>query len=213
MYRSLVYKRLLELGFNPKVSIDGGACHGGWSAEIKSVFPNTMIMGVDANDWNKNGSFPHVNIGEVQVLSDVDEKEVIFYKKIEGHCTGDSLFKENTFHYSDELLVEEKRISTTLKSLCDKHNISKIDLLKLDTQGSEVIIMKGLGEMLNSVDFIELECSLVEWNLGGCKIGDVIEFLRSQFEIYEILEFHRLNDVELIQVDLIFKNKNYQFNK
>lgn len=213
MYRSLVYKRLLELGFNPKVSIDGGACHGGWSAEIKSVFPNTIIMGVDANDWNKNGSFPHVNIGEVQVLSDVDEKEVIFYKKIEGHCTGDSLFKENTFHYSDELLVEEKRISTTLKSLCDKHNISKIDLLKLDTQGSEVIIMKGLGEMLNSVDFIELECSLVEWNLGGCKIGDVIEFLRSQFEIYEILEFHRLNDVELIQVDLIFKNKNYQFNK
>lgn len=28
-----------------------------------------------------------------------------------------------------------------------------------------------------------------------------------------LLEFHRLNDVELIQVDLIFKNKNYQFNK
>jgi hypothetical protein len=79
----------------------------------------------------KNGSFPHVNIGEVQVLSDVDEKEVIFYKKIEGHCTGDSLFKENTFHYSDELLVEEKRISTTLKSLCDKHNISKIDVVKV----------------------------------------------------------------------------------
>ena len=63
------------------------------------------------------------------------------------------------------------------------------------------------------VDFIEVECSLVEWNLGGCKIGDVIEFLRPQFEIYEILEFHRLGDVELIQADLIFKNKNYQFNK
>jgi FkbM family methyltransferase len=213
MYRTLVYKRLLELGFNPEISIDGGACHGGWSAEIKSVFSNTMIMGIDANDWNKNGSFPHVNIGEVQVLSDVDGKEVIFYKKIEGHCTGDSLFRENTFHYSDKLLVEEKRISTTLKSLCDKHNITKINLLKLDTQGSEVMIMKGMGEMLNNVDFIELECSIVEWNLGGCKIGDVIEFLRPQFEIYEILEFHRLNDVELIQVDLIFKNKNYQFNK
>ena len=213
MYRSLVYKRLLELGFNPQVSIDGGACYGGWSSEIKSIFTNTVIMGVDANDWNKNGTFPHANIGEVQVLSDVDGKEVIFYKKVEGHCTGDSLFRENTLHYSDELLVEEKRISTTLKSLCNKHNINKIDLLKLDTQGSEVMIMKGLGEMLNSVDFIEVECSLVEWNLGGCKIGDVIEFLRPQFEIYEILEFHRLGDVELIQADLIFKNKNYQFNK
>lgn len=64
-----------------------------------------------------------------------------------------------------------------------------------------------MGDMLNSVDYIELECSIIEWNINGCKIGDVIEFLRPQFEIYEIAEFHRLNNVELFQVDLIFKNK------
>ena len=140
----------------------------------------------------------------IQLINDVIKS---FY---ENNAAFFSFLAESKY---DKLLVEEKRISTTLKSLCDKHNIIKIDLLKLDTQGSEVMIMKGMGEMLNNVDFIELECSIVEWNLGGCKIGDVIEFLRPQFEIYEILEFHRLNDVELIQVDLIFKNKNYQFNK
>jgi FkbM family methyltransferase len=213
MDRNLVYSRLKNLGFNPEVCIDGGACHGEWSGQIRQIFSETFILGVDANDWNGNGSFPHVNVGEVAVLSDEANKEVIFYKKIEGHCTGDSLFKENTFHYSDELLVEEKRISTTLSILCEKHNIKKIDLLKLDTQGSEIIIMEGLGEMLNDVDFIELECSLVEWNLGGCKIGDVIEYLRPQFEIYEILEFHRLNGVDLIQVDLIFKNKKIKLGR
>lgn len=208
MDRDLVYGRLRDLGYTPKICIDGGACHGEWSAQIRQVYPDSYIMGIDANDWNGNGSFPHVNVGEIQVLSDADGQEVTFYKKIEGHCTGDSLFRENTFHYSDELLVKENRITTTLRSLCEKHNITKIDLLKLDTQGSEIIIMKGLGDMLNNVDYIELECSLVEWNIGGCKIGDVIEFLRPQFDIYEVVEFHRLNGVELFQMDIIFKNKN-----
>ena len=208
MDRDLVYGRLRDLGYAPKICIDGGACHGEWSAQIRQVYPDSYIMGIDANDWNGNGSFPHVNVGEIQVLSDTDGQEVTFYKKIEGHCTGDSLFRENTFHYSDELLVKENRITTTLRSLCEKHNIAKIDLLKLDTQGSEIIIMKGLGDMLNNVDYIELECSLVEWNIGGCKIGDVIEFLRPQFDIYEVVEFHRLNGVELFQMDIIFKNKN-----
>lgn len=213
MYRSLVYNRLKEFGFNPSVSIDGGACHGEWSASIREVFPTTTIMGVDANDWNKNGSFPHVNIGEVQVLSDQDGKEVIFYKKVEGHCTGDSLFRENTLHYEGDRLVEEKRVSVTLKTLCGKHGIQKIDLLKLDTQGSEIMIMNGLGEMLNDVEFIEIECSLVEWNIGGCMIGDVIEYLRDKFDIYEILEFHRLNNLDLIQVDILFQNKKSNIKK
>ncbi len=207
MGRNLIYSRLRDLEFKPKVCIDVGACQGEWSSEIRQIFPKTYIMGVDANDWNGNGKFPNTNVGEVEVLSNKEGEEVTFYKKNGGYCTGDSLFRENTYHYSDEFLIKEKRITTTLKSLCKKHNIKKIDLLKIDTQGSEIIIMEGMGDMLNSVDYIELECSIIEWNINGCKIGDVIEFLRPQFEIYEIAEFHRLNNIELIQVDLIFKNK------
>lgn len=213
MYRSLVYNRLKTLGFNPSYSVDGGACHGEWSGSIRPLFPETFIMGVDANDWNGNGSFPHVNIGEVQVLTDEDGKEIIFNKKVEGNCTGDSIFKENTIHYAGDRLVEEKRIGITLKTLCEKHNIPKIDLLKLDTQGSEIMIMDGLGEMLSDIEFIEIECSLVEWNIGGCMIGDVIHYLREHFEIYEILEFHRLHGEDLIQVDILFQNKKSLIRK
>lgn len=213
MNRAQVYSRLKDLGLSPSVCIDGGACHGEWSGAIRSVFPGTLIMGVDANDWNKNGSFPHVDIGEIQVLSDIDGADVVFYKKIEGHGTGDSIFKENTIHYSDDLLVEERRISTTLKTLCEKHKIEKIDILKLDTQGSELTIMQGLGEMLKSVEFIELECSLVEWNIGGCMVGDIFEYLKPNFELYEIVELHRLYNIDLFQVDFIFKNRRSQIKK
>lgn len=207
MYRSLVYNRLKDLGFTPKVSIDVGACKGEWSANIRSIHPETFIIGVDANDWNGDGVFPHSNVSEVAVLSDRANKDVIFYKKKEGHCTGDSIFKENTFHYSDVSLIEEKRITTTLELLCEKHKIEKIDLLKLDTQGSEILIMDGLGSRLKNVEFVEIECALVEWNIGGATIQDVIDYMKEDFVIYEILEFHRLNNLDLIQVDILFKNK------
>lgn len=206
--RFSTYERLKNVGFNPKTCIDVGACYGEWSSIIRNIYPNAIIMGIDANDWNKNKQFPFTDISEVEVLSDEDNKEVIFYKKIEGNCTGDSIFKENTFHYAPNLLVEEKRITKTLNTLCNKNNIDTIDLLKLDTQGSEILIMKGLGKKLNDVEFIEVECSLVEWNLGGCTIVDVIDFLKPNFEIYDILETHRINEFDLIQIDILFKNKN-----
>ena len=213
MYRNLVYNRLKTLGFYPTTSIDGGACNGEWSTLIRSIFTDTFIMGIDANDWNGNQSFPGVDIGEIAVLTNKDNLEVIFNKKVEGFCTGDSIFKENTFHYSDDRLIEEKRVGITLKTLCKNNNIKKIDLLKLDTQGSEIMIMEGLGEMLKEIEFIEIECSLVEWNIGGCMISDVIKFLDNDFEIYEILEFHRLNNQDLIQVDILFKNKKSLIRK
>lgn len=213
MDRSLVYSRLRDNGFSPKICIDGGACCGVWSGVIRSIFKDTIIMAVDANDWNRNGIIANADISEIQVLSEEDGKDVVFYKNDEGNCTGDSLFKENTYHYSENVLVKQNRVTTTLKSLCEKHGIKKIDLLKIDTQGSELIIMRGLSDMLNDIEFIELECSLVEYNVGGCTIGDVIDFLRYQFDIYEVVEINRHHGVELIQIDLIFKNKNCAIKK
>ena len=53
--------------------------------------------------------------------------------------------------------------------------------------------MDGLGDKLNDVEFIELECSLIEWNIGGCSLQDVIEYLKDRFVIFDIIELHRLN--------------------
>lgn len=213
MYRDHVYNRLKELGFYPKNVIDGGACLSEWTGNIRHIFPESKIMSIDASDWHKNGSFNFSDISEIQVLSDKDNDEVIFYKKVEGLCTGDSLFKEDTIHYAEHNTIEEKRQTITLDTLCDKHGFDKVDLLKLDTQGSEILIMKGMSKRLKDVEFIELECSLAEYNLGGCLIHDVIDFLKEDFVIYEILDLHRHHNKDLIQVDLVFQNKKSQIVK
>lgn len=210
--RNQVYNRLKELGFTPSTIIDCGACVGEWSGQIRQVYPDSFIIGIDASNWSE-GDIPSTNVSEFEVLSNEDGKEIIFYKKSEGLCTGDSIFKENTQHYQEHNTIKEVRISKTLKTLCDKHNIDKIDLLKIDTQGSEILVMDGLRDKLNDVEFIELECSLIEWNIGGCSLQDVIDYLKDRFVIFDIIELHRLNGNDLFQVDIIFQNKKSKIVK
>jgi FkbM family methyltransferase len=210
--RNQVYNRLKELGFIPSTIIDCGACVGEWSGQIRQVYPDSFIIGIDASNWSE-GDIPSTNVSEFEVLSNEDGKEIIFYKKSEGLCTGDSIFKENTQHYQEHNTIKEVRISKTLKTLCDKHNIDKIDLLKIDTQGSEILVMDGLRDKLNDVEFIELECSLIEWNIGGCSLQDVIDYLKDRFVIFDIIELHRLNGNDLFQVDIIFQNKKSKIVK
>jgi FkbM family methyltransferase len=209
--RHSVYDYLKSLGFNPKTVIDCGSAQGEWSGVIKSFYPDTKLLAIDASNWF-DGPYPHTDLFEQVLLSDKNGNEVLFYKKDKGNCTGDSIFKENTFNYRTENIVIETKKTITLYEICKKHNIEKIDLLKLDTQGSEILILKGLGDLLYDVDFLEIECSVVNWNEGGCMFYDVVDFLKERFDVFEITELHRHNG-GLIQIDFLFQNKKNTIEK
>lgn len=216
MKKTETYQKIISLGFNPNVIVDCGAGWGEWTGFVRSLFPNSYIISVDANPWT-GGEIPNANVTRIETLSNNDGEEMIFYRKKENYdsgtfCTGDSLFKENTQHYqshnTSEFIVKTK----TLKSILVECNKGKIDLLKIDTQGSEILIMEGMGSLLNEVEFLELECSLINYNLGGCSFFDIQNFLKDNFEIFDIVEFHYHNSF-LSQIDVIFKNKNSKIKK
>jgi hypothetical protein len=129
MSRNKIYNRLKGLSFNPQYIIDGGTCRGEWVNTIRSVFNNSTILAVDDSDWNKK-YFPDSIYSEIEVLSDKDNDEIIFYKKVEGLCTGDSSFKEDTFHYGENNTIKEKRLTKTLKTLCEKKSDTKSRFIK-----------------------------------------------------------------------------------
>lgn len=210
MSKEDVYRNLSNLGFNPKTIVDCGAAWGEWSGMIRSFFPNSFIIGVDVNRWSGD-EIPNTDVSYFDALSDEDGKQMIFYKNkssIDSNtfCTGDSLFKENTIHYNDSNLIKDLVVTKTLKTILDEQKKDNIDLLKIDTQGSEVIIMNGLGDKLKDIEFIELECSVVEFNIGGCSFYDIIDLLKEDFDIFEIPSSLRVNGF-LYQIDVIFKNK------
>lgn len=217
MNRYNIYHNLKNIGFTPNYIVDCGAAGGEYSSLIKSIFPESKVLGIDANRWTEN-NIPGTDITEIAVLSDQDNKKMSFYRKKDfilnnRFCTGDSLFRENTQHYMDHNTIIDEVNTITLKSILNKYNIKIIDLLKIDTQGSEILIMQGLGNLLYNIEFIELETSLVNYNIGGCLFNDIIDFLKPNFTIFDITELHRHYDTYLCQIDIIFQNKQSKIQK
>jgi len=79
-------------------------------------------------------------------------------------------------------------------------------LLKVDTQGTELNVLDGLGERLREMDVVLLEASLFPFRMDAPLIGDLVERLGDVgFVVYDILEGHvRQLDGALAQVDLAF---------
>jgi hypothetical protein len=78
------------------------------------------------------------------------------------------------------------------------------DFIKLDTQGSELDIMKGGQKTLDNAKYILIETSVVEYNENAPLKEEIFNYLSSiGFKPLEMVEDHYMND-KLIQEDWIF---------
>jgi FkbM family methyltransferase len=105
-----------------------------------------------------------------------------------------------------ELFREELVDTCTLESLIKSHGIPRM-YLKIDTQGSELLVLKSIDEETFSKIFaIEIEISLVGTYLQGPLIEEVISYLRARnFRPYRIENgLARSNFGQQVQVDFIF---------
>jgi FkbM family methyltransferase len=176
---------------------DIGAHRGAWSVELNSVLKKSNFYLFEANPLFEpslsSTGFPYF----LSVLSD-RETTVDFYFK---NGTGDSYFKENTEHYRD--VVPTPTATTTLDALVLKEKLPYPNLLKLDTQGSEIDILRGARNVIENVSIIYVECPIQPYNLASPEIADYLDFFRAiDFVPLELGEVHYFNNA-LIQVDLL----------
>jgi FkbM family methyltransferase len=75
---------------------------------------------------------------------------------------------------------ETKVQVTTLAAWADDAGIDRIDILKLDTQGSELGILSGAGDLLHTVRFLQVEVEFNPIYAGQPLFGDVDRFLRDR---------------------------------
>jgi len=68
----------------------------------------------------------------------------------------------------------------TLKSWADHEGIDKIDYMKIDTQGSELEILRGAGDILNTTRCIDIEVEFNPIYEGQALFCDVDKFMRSK---------------------------------
>jgi FkbM family methyltransferase len=143
---------------------------------------------------------------DIKLLSD-EEKPVYFYTRIENPlCTGSSLFREKTPFYADEEIKFLKRRTHRLDDLNFNKNF---DLIKIDTQGSELDIINGGLNTIDSTKGTILEVPEIQYNIGAPNKQTIFDRMEEMnFYPVETLGFnnHPIHGYK-IQYDVLFINK------
>jgi len=167
---------LKTMNISPKVIYDIGACVLHWTNKAQEVWPNAQYFLFDGNDQvepiMKASGHPYW----IDVLTDVDGRELTFYKKTDN-LGGNSYYKENTEHYTESDGV--KTLGWTLDGIVNDNQWPKPDLIKIDVQGAEIDILKGAVKCLTHCTDIILEAQHIDYNAGAPKDVDVFNFMES----------------------------------
>lgn len=121
-------------------------------------------------------------------------------------------FNESIFE-NEEKVVEQIEI-TTLTNFCHSNQIDTIDLLKIDTEGFDLQVLKGAIELLNKdkISLIQVEASMNHENTFHVYFTDFINFLEPyRFEIFaihdQILDF-KSKKTKLRRINMSFVHKS-----
>jgi len=141
------------------VVYDIGANKGEWTLGIKqSVNRNLDFYLFDPLEYlaKKRSSSCSFATNFVVVLSDKNKKVEWFDRGPSGKGYGASYYKETTPQYKNvKPIIKQAR---TLDSIVEEYLLPTPDLLKIDTQGSELDILKGAVNLLEKgVKFVQLE--------------------------------------------------------
>ena len=199
---------LKQRGFYPSNILDIGCFEGLWTKKIMKIFQHSRYFLFDANKENEKflnniiKQFPNVSY-KIKLLSN-EEKKYKFYKM----KSGSSIFEEKTdFPRTSEFID-----SSLLSNEINENIISTTNnLIKIDAQGSEINILKGLRDFIDHFEVIILEVSLHNYNKNAPLFDEVMTFMTSKkFVLYDIYDLKRSGEHKsfLFQYDCIFVRNN-----
>jgi len=200
---------------------DVGANKGRWTEAYEPALSAAHFSLFEANPKHTRPDRLAARHGWFNVvLSAPDINEVDFYSisgcKASRDGTGDSYYKEDTQVYNDCSPI--KLTTSTLDDVAKRHSLQSPQLIKLDTQGSELDILRGAADILERTDIIVTEAAILPYNKGAPSFSDYINFMDGlDFVPVGLDEVHFADDM-LLQADVVFlrkrvKSKYYGDNK
>tara|TARA_A100001015_G_C15012682_1_gene723951 strand:+ start:1773 stop:2441 length:669 start_codon:yes stop_codon:yes gene_type:complete len=198
-----VYKELKSHGHKFDVIYDIGANVGDWTRKWKLNEPNSTFVMFEANkDINPKVSPNDIYLHEI--LSDEDGKEVKYYQQ-NGNVnapTGNSYFKEQTKHFDrNTFTILQTR---TLDSLRKEKELPLPDMIKLDTQGSEVDILNGADKSLSQCKLILTEAPVMQYNEGAPSFNQYMDKFRDMGFLPSGIEKLAIKKGVFLQIDVVF---------
>ena len=170
----------------------------------KSIYLNYIAVG---NTRTDHATFYSHNITTGQSgfnKINLESLDSIFLKKLNEKKDSNSLED-----YGSSL--NHKRIVEIIRAddYMNEHNIKKINLLKIDTQGYEPEVLDGFGERLSDIDVVVTELMFYDYYERSLSFTDIEKYLiPAGFELYDISHISKnpMNG-RTDWVDVIYRNK------
>jgi FkbM family methyltransferase len=179
---------LKNSGFNPNRILDIGASACETADITRRTWPEANILLIEGNDAfeqlykSKNYQYHIKLLGK-------ESGTTTFYKtKWSPVCSGNSIYRENSNTYNDNNVITETLPIYKLDDVV----LNTYDLIKIDTQGSELDIILGGINTFNKAKVVICEVALNDVNLGGCKKEDIINILVRE------LKFNYIHPIEAV---------------
>jgi FkbM family methyltransferase len=176
----LILERLSTLwrGQQDVVLLDVGANRGDWSCQARELFPNAKIIALEPVVDNfvelSSRSFKHKATLHQCGLSDSDLPAVLYFSPGQGHLA--SSHSGLLRHHGLEL----KALSACMRIgdvFLETHNYRHVQLAKIDVEGHEYRVLRGLQ---NSLRTGKIDCLQFEYSQGYV---DQRAYLRDVFDL------------------------------
>ena len=211
-YRDGQIMRLYEvndMGIQPNAILDIGAHTGQFHNWAKEVWPDSAIFMIEANPLHESAldRLSMMNGGNylIAALGD-EEREVTFYTRSDKpHTEGNSYYKEANYWDIPQLVQENKITLQKLDNIFEDDAV--FELIKIDTQGSELDILKGGRELIRKASAVVLEISLIEYNEGAPTAEETINYMNEIGFVEKMSIGEHYDGETVVQKDLLFTNK------
>ncbi len=209
-----------KIGLKPKVIFDVGANVGQTVDFYQNLFPSAHIYSFEPIPKTfghlqkhcakmPNVSCFNIAFGEkneqqtIQVLADANS----VLNSLNSEVQADLRSSDQSYE-SAKITVER------LDDFVKKERVSHIDLLKIDTEGFELPVLRGAEELLEkqAVSTIICEAGFMRTNTRNTYFGDINDFLESKgYALFEICEMGHMGfKVGRHYGNLLYVSKNYR---
>jgi FkbM family methyltransferase len=153
---------------SPQIIIDAGANIGLASVFFSNKFPDSKIFAIEPEESNlevlKRNIAPYKNIISISGALWNENKKISLVDPGVGKWGFTTKEIDNIEKKSEGILQEVQGI--TLDKIMEDYGIEKIDILKVDIEGSEREVFKNSPSWIQKVDSVIIE--LHEHNYPGC---------------------------------------------
>ena len=206
-----IFFKLKRYGLDPENIVDVGAYEGGWTKNIKTIFPSSKVLMVEALAKNEflervTDDFRGVSYC-IELLGAKTGLEKTYYE-----CeTGSSYYEEKSNHDKTVTVRMTKSLDDVL--LQEQFSLGHPSVLKIDAQGAELDILEGSKQSLPFFEFVYLETPIVEYNINAPDFETYIKYMSNiGYGVFDV-STHHINKDLLLQVDVLFLKRQSHMAK